>query len=81
MCCCACQVKRGRATVHEGRIASLRRVKDDVKEVSAGLECGMGVEGFTAWKEGDTIQVRCPFYRFQAFRQWSSRGGSVLPVG
>ena len=51
------QVKRGRAVVHEGRIASLRRVKDDVKEVAAGLECGMGVEGFTAWKEGDTVQV------------------------
>ena len=43
--------------VHEGRIASLRRVKDDVKEVAAGLECGMGVEGFTGWKEGDTVQV------------------------
>ena len=44
--------------MHEGRIASLRRVKDDVKEVAAGLECGMGVEGFTAWKEGDTVQAR-----------------------
>lgn len=48
---------RGNKTVHEGKVASLRRVKDDVKEVAAGLECGVGVEGFTGWKEGDTMQL------------------------
>ncbi len=38
-------------------MASLRRVKDDVKEVSAGLECGVGVENFTNFKEGDTLEL------------------------
>ncbi|EIE18948.1 initiation factor 2 [Coccomyxa subellipsoidea C-169] len=50
-------VKRGKKTVHEGKVASLRRVKDDVKEVSAGLECGVGVENFTNFKEGDTLEL------------------------
>ena len=51
------QVKRGKKTVHEGKVASLRRVKDDVKEVAAGLECGLGVEAYTGWKEGDTVEL------------------------
>lgn len=50
-------MKRGKKTVHEGKVASLRRVKDDVKEVAAGLECGVGVEDFTGWKEGDTLEL------------------------
>ncbi|BDA49072.1 Translation initiation factor IF-2 [Coccomyxa sp. Obi] len=54
---CLAVVKRGKKTVHEGKVASLRRVKDDVKEVAAGLECGVGVEGYTGWKEGDTIEL------------------------
>ena len=54
---CVAQVKRGRKTVHEGKVASLRRVKDDVKEVAAGLECGVGVENYTGWKEGDTVEL------------------------
>jgi translation initiation factor IF-2 len=51
------QVKRGKNVVHEGKVASLRRVKDVVKEVPAGLECGVALEGFTGWKEGDAIQL------------------------
>lgn len=43
--------------MHEGKVASLRRVKDDVKEVAAGLECGVGVENYTGWKEGDTVEL------------------------
>jgi translation initiation factor IF-2 len=42
-------------SVHKGAIVSLRRVKDAVEEVAAGLECGVGVEGFSDWKEGDII--------------------------
>lgn len=49
------QVKRGSRTVHEGKIISLRRVKDDVKEIGASQECGVGVEGFADWREGDKI--------------------------
>ena len=39
----------------EGKVISLRRVKDDVKEIAMGQECGVGVEGFSEWKEGDQI--------------------------
>ncbi len=42
--------------VHEGVIDSLRRFKDDVKEVSEGYECGIGIERFNDVKDGDTIE-------------------------
>ena len=50
-------VKRGKRTMHEGKLTSLRRVKDDVKEVGAGTECGVSVEGFKDWEEGDKIEA------------------------
>ena len=43
--------------VHEGKVASLRRVKDEVKEVVSGFECGVGVENFNDIKVGDVIEV------------------------
>ena len=46
---------RNRKCVHEGSVTSLRRVKDDVKEIGAGQECGIGVDGFADWREGDHI--------------------------
>eukprot|EP00983_Pelagomonas_calceolata_P047400 1140631-Pelagomonas_calceolata.AAC.2 len=42
--------------VFDGKMASLRRIKDDVEEVSEGVECGLGAENFTEWKEGDKIE-------------------------
>jgi translation initiation factor IF-2 len=48
---------RDHAVVHEGRIGSLRRFKDDVREVAAGYECGIGLEGFNDLKPGDVIEV------------------------
>lgn len=48
-------VKRGKRTIHEGKLSSLRRVKDDVKEVPSGVECGVAVEGFKDWEENDVI--------------------------
>ena len=42
--------------VYEGRIASLRRYKDDVKSVKAGFECGIGLENFQDVKPGDQIE-------------------------
>jgi len=42
--------------VYEGKIASLRRFKDDVKEVSNGYECGIGIENYNDIKTGDTIE-------------------------
>jgi translation initiation factor IF-2 len=52
---CFLVVKRGKKVVFEGPLTSLRRVKDDVKEVSHGLECGIRVDGFTGWREGDAV--------------------------
>lgn len=51
------QVKRGKRVVYEGPLTSLRRVKDDVKEVGAGTECGCSVEGFRDWEEKDVIEA------------------------
>ncbi|MEW5984493.1 MAG: translation initiation factor IF-2 [Acidobacteriota bacterium] len=48
---------RDHVVVHEGKIASLRRFKDDVSEVKAGLECGIGLERFNDIKVGDVIEV------------------------
>jgi translation initiation factor IF-2 len=44
-------------TVHEGKITSLKRFKDDVREVSQGYECGIGVEDFREFQEGDVLEV------------------------
>lgn len=48
---------RGGIIVHESRIESLKRFKDDAKEVAAGYECGIGLEGFNDIKEGDTVEA------------------------
>jgi len=49
-------VRRGKV-VCDSRISSLKRFKEDVKEVAAGFECGVGVEDFSDFQVGDTIQV------------------------
>ncbi len=51
------RVLRGGQAVHESRIVSLRRFKDDVREVAAGFECGIGVEGFSTFQQGDIIEA------------------------
>jgi len=43
--------------VHSGKLASLRRFKDDVKEVAAGFECGIGLENYQDVKVGDQLEV------------------------
>ena len=53
---CSVRVNRDNIVIFEGELASLRRFKDDVKEVSAGYECGMQVEEFNDIKEGDVIE-------------------------
>ena len=50
------RVNRDNIVIFEGELASLRRFKDDVKEVAAGYECGMQVEKFNDIKEGDIIE-------------------------
>ena len=42
--------------IHEGKISSLKRFKDDAKEVLQGFECGIGIENYNDIKEGDTIE-------------------------
>jgi translation initiation factor IF-2 len=43
--------------VHTGRVSSLKRFKDDVKEVEAGLECGISLESFDKLQAGDVIEL------------------------
>ena len=51
------RVLRGGVVIHDGRIGSLRRFKDDVRQVAAGYECGIGFETFNDIKEEDVIEV------------------------
>ena len=48
---------RDGAVVYDGRVGSLRRFKDDVREVAEGFECGIGLENFQDVKEGDVVEV------------------------
>ncbi|HMK09464.1 MAG TPA: EF-Tu/IF-2/RF-3 family GTPase, partial [Anaerolineales bacterium] len=48
---------RGGEVVHEGPISSLRHIKDDVREVREGFECGIGLRGFDDFKVGDALEV------------------------
>ena len=50
------RVIRDNAEVYDGIIGSLRRFKDDVKEVKDGFECGIGVENFNDIKVGDLLE-------------------------
>ena len=51
------RVMRDGIVIHEGVMESLRRFKDDVKEVAEGYECGIGIEKFNDLKEGDIIEA------------------------
>ncbi len=54
---CKVRVHRGKEKVYEGDLDSLRRNKDDVKEVATGFECGCACDRFSAWQEGDRIEA------------------------
>jgi len=51
------RVTRKGELVHQSGLVSLRRFKDDVKEVATGYECGMVVQGFGQFEEGDLIEA------------------------
>ncbi|UCH90389.1 MAG: translation initiation factor IF-2 [Nitrospirota bacterium] len=51
------RVVRDQVTVYEGKIGSLRRFKDDIREVQQGYECGIGVENFNDLKLGDVLEA------------------------
>jgi translation initiation factor IF-2 len=52
-----CRLVRDGTVVYDGRIGSLRRFKDDVREVTSGMECGIVLENYPDVKEGDVIEV------------------------
>ena len=54
---CKVRVHRGKQVVFDGDLDSLRRNKDDVKEVATGFECGVGTDRFANWEEGDRIEA------------------------
>ena len=51
------RVKRDGEVLHTGKLTSLKRFKEDVGDVTEGYECGIGVEGFKDFNEGDVIEV------------------------
>jgi translation initiation factor IF-2 len=51
------RVIRNEMVLHEGKIDSLKRFKDDVREVQTGFECGIGIAGFDDLQQGDLIEV------------------------
>ncbi len=54
---CIAKIERNGAIVHEGKLDTLKRFKDDVKEVAQGFECGMSFEKFSDLQEGDKINA------------------------
>ena len=56
---------RDQVVVHEGKLASLKRFKDDVREVASGYECGFSLEGYHDLKQGDVVEAfeRIPVIR------------------
>ena len=51
------RIIRNEETLHEGAITSLRHFQEDVSEVQNGLECGIVVDGFSEYEEGDTVAI------------------------
>jgi translation initiation factor IF-2 len=54
---CQLRVLRGGKVIYQGVLDSLKRVKDDIKEVNAGYECGIRVDNFSDWAERDIIET------------------------
>ncbi|MGA1626941.1 MAG: translation initiation factor IF-2, partial [Prochlorothrix sp.] len=54
---CNVRVHRGKELAYSGNLDSLRRIKEDVKEVNSGYECGVSLDSFNGWQEGDVIEA------------------------
>ena len=50
------RVRRGEEVIYEGRVSTLRRFKDDAREVKAGFECGIRLDGFDGYEENDILE-------------------------
>ncbi|MFZ7104642.1 MAG: translation initiation factor IF-2 [Peptococcaceae bacterium] len=59
------RVVRDSVVIHDGLLSSLKRFKDDVREVASGYECGIGIERFNDLKEGDVLEA----YTFQEVKR------------
>ncbi len=53
----AARLRRGKETVHEGKVQTLKRFKDDANEIRAGLECGIKLDDFNGYEKGDVIET------------------------
>ncbi|HEY9907215.1 MAG TPA: translation initiation factor IF-2 [Thermosynechococcaceae cyanobacterium] len=62
---CKIRVRRNGEMLHEGSLDSLKRMKEDAREVNAGYECGIGLDNFSAWEVNDIIEA----YRMIAKRR------------
>ena len=51
-----CRLYRGQEKVFEGKITSLKRFKDDVREVTEGVQCGLSLAGFSDYQPDDLIE-------------------------
>jgi translation initiation factor IF-2 len=56
---------RDNVVIHEGKLSTLKRFKDEVKEVQSGQECGMAFENYQDMREGDIIEC----YRIEEIRR------------
>ena len=54
---CGYRLLRDNLVIHTGKIASLKRMKDDAKEVAAGYECGVGLDNYSDFKVGDILET------------------------
>ncbi|MDX1977835.1 MAG: translation initiation factor IF-2 [Pseudanabaenaceae cyanobacterium bins.68] len=54
---CRVRIRRGKEVVHEAALDSLKRMKEDAKEVATGFECGVGLPKFSGWQQGDLIEA------------------------
>jgi translation initiation factor IF-2 len=52
-----CRVRRGKDLVYEGKVATLKHLKDDVREVTMGMECGLTFDNWQDFKEGDVVEA------------------------
>jgi len=50
------RLRRGREIIHEGKVSTLKRFKDDANEVRAGLECGIKLDDFNSYQPGDMVE-------------------------
>ncbi|XXG66010.1 hypothetical protein AAC387_Pa05g3572 [Persea americana] len=75
---CGVRITRNKKTVYVGTLDSLKRVKEMVKEVNAGLECGIGVDDFMDWEVGDVIEAFNPVKKQRTLEEASASVAAAL---